>query len=136
MADPTTSTANGVLPSRLLKESSARVGLTLSLCELCGSPCLCGENANKNTPQRHRDRTENHREDLLMLLVAFFSSLLEPCRPLPNKAKSALERQPNLPDQAVVEQPAENRDSVRHASRRSELWKRYGRVRGPVTSRF
>src|SRR6266852_2155906 len=61
---------------------------------------------------------------------------LEPCRPLSGHAKCSLEREPDLPDQTVVEQPAEDRDSVRHAPRRSELRQRYGRVRGPVTARF
>ena len=55
-------------PRRLLKKSSDRVGLTISPCDLCGPPCLCGENANKNT---HHRGTENHREDLLTLLDSF-----------------------------------------------------------------
>jgi hypothetical protein len=39
--------------SGVLKKSSLELGLTISLCDLCGSLCLCGENANKNT--HHRD---------------------------------------------------------------------------------
>src|SRR5438105_11158587 len=50
----------------------ARVVLTISLCKLCGSPCLCGEIVRgKQSPQRHRGHTENHREDPLNRLDAF-----------------------------------------------------------------
>src|SRR5260370_26819803 len=61
---------------------------------------------------------------------------LEPCWPLPGYAKCSLERQPHLPDQTVVEQLAEDGDSVRHATRGSELRQRARRVWSPVTSRF
>jgi len=40
------------VPSRLLKKSVERIGPTIPLCDLCGSPCLCGEKAQKST--RHR----------------------------------------------------------------------------------
>src|SRR5438128_11220713 len=61
---------------------------------------------------------------------------LEPCRPLRHYAECSFECQPHLPNQTVVEQPAEDRDSVRYATRRSELRQRYGRVRSPVASGF
>src|SRR5438132_13001245 len=52
-------TETTIIPSRLPKKSSARVGLTISPCDLCGSPCLCGENANKNTTT---EAQRSHRE--------------------------------------------------------------------------
>src|SRR5438128_11937171 len=61
---------------------------------------------------------------------------LEPCRPLRHYAECSFECQPNLPNQTVVEHAAEDRDSVRYATRRIELRQRYGRVRRPIASCF
>src|SRR6266436_3294645 len=61
---------------------------------------------------------------------------LEPCRALPGHTKCSLECKPNLPDQTLVEQPAKDRDSVRHATSGSELRQRIRRVWGSVTSRL
>src|SRR5947207_15603727 len=41
----------------------ASVGKSISLCKLCDALCLCGENnLKKDSPQRHRGDTENHRD--------------------------------------------------------------------------
>src|SRR5262249_23533188 len=61
---------------------------------------------------------------------------LEPRRPFPRNCELAFEGQACLPYQSVVEQPAEDRDAVRHAPGRIELGQRIRRIRGPVASRF
>src|SRR6185436_607020 len=63
-------------------------------------------------------------------------SRLEPCRPFAYDPELPLEGQSHLPDQTIIEQTAEDCDTVRHATRRTELWQRIRRIRSPVTSRF
>src|SRR6476660_4038477 len=56
--------------------------------------------------------------------VGWYSSialLRESCRPFTDDAESFLQRDAHLPNQPVIEQPAEDGDPVRHAARRVEL---------------
>jgi hypothetical protein len=50
------------VPSRLLKKSVERVGPTNSWCDLCGSPCRCGEKAQKSPPHRGREIAQRTTE--------------------------------------------------------------------------
>jgi 4-hydroxy-3-methylbut-2-enyl diphosphate reductase len=55
-------------------------------------------------------------------------------RPSAGHAKCAFEGQPHLADEAIVEQPTDDRDPVRYAPRRRELRQRVGRVGSPVAA--
>jgi len=55
-------------------------GKSISLCKLCGSLCLGGGIAKERcSPQRHRDRTENHRDEFSDRLL---NTSRPPCYPL------------------------------------------------------
>src|SRR5882672_3894098 len=72
----------------------------------------------------------------LVKLRRYLAPCLEPCRPLRNHAKCSLERDADLTDQTIIEQTAEDRDAVRHPTRRSELRQRVRRIGRPVAARF
>src|SRR5437763_4133443 len=51
-------------------------------------------------------------------------------------AERAFECDAHLADQAIIEQPAEDGDSMRHAPRRIKLRQRVGLVGRPIAARF
>ena len=74
--------------------------------------------------------------ELIPTMLGEATAALESRRSLPGHAERAFQRHSRAPERAFVEQAADQRHSVRHASRRRELRQRIVRVGRPVAARL